>query len=286
MALIPPSFLNGVASLGVDNNEGKREWVGTGFFYGLFSHKIDDEQNAYHTLLVTNAHVLEGKKLIWMKLNRKNVDEGSEDFPLELRSNDDTPLYTKHSEADVAAMIINLALVKEMGFDIHVFFAPSHFATIDELKSRGTSEGDGVFLLGFPMNLVGAERHHVICRTGCIARVRDMFEEVSKTFMVDATVFPGNSGGPVFNKPTAAALSETKGQRRCRLIGIVTAYVPYRDVAISPQTGRARVVFEENSGLSVVLPVDVIHEVVNMAAGKLTSSPDPSSNHKADEVHP
>ena len=43
---------------------------------------------------------------------------------------------------------------------------------------------------------------------------------------------------------------------------MVLAYRSYVDVAVSPQTERPRVVFEENSGLADVLPVDYIDEAI------------------------
>jgi hypothetical protein len=39
--------------------------------------------------------------------------------------------------------------------------------------------------------------------------------------------------------------------------------VPYIDVAISTQTRRPRVTFEENSGLTEVHPVDFIEETID-----------------------
>jgi hypothetical protein len=64
--------------------------------------------------------------------------------------------------------------------------------------------------------------------------------------LIDAAVFPGNSGGPVVARlPMYSGLV-------IKLIGIVHAYVPYRETAISMQTLKPRVIFEENSGLGVV----------------------------------
>ena len=74
------------------------------------------------------------------------------------------------------------------------------------------SAGDGVFVLGFPMNLAGVQRNHVIARQGVIARVSEMLDGASQTFMIDSFVFPGNSGGPVVLKPDVAAIGETKAQ--------------------------------------------------------------------------
>ncbi len=56
-----------------------------------------------------------------------------------------------------------------------------------------TTEGDYIYVLGFPMGLVSVDRQHAILRSGAIARIRDLFENKSRDFMIDALVFPGNS---------------------------------------------------------------------------------------------
>ena len=62
-----------------------------------------------------------------------------------------------------------------------------------------TMEGDFIYALGFPMGLVSKDRQHVMVRSGIIARIRDLYENRSTDFTVDAFVFPGNSGGPLVN---------------------------------------------------------------------------------------
>jgi hypothetical protein len=47
-----------------------------------------------------------------------------------------------------------------------------------------------------------------------------------------------------------------------KVVGLVSAYVPYRDVAVSRQTGEVRVVFTEHSGLSHVVPFDRVEETI------------------------
>ena len=62
-------------------------------------------------------------------------------------------------------------------------------------------EGDGVFVIGFPLGLVGDARNYPIVRYGVIARIQDWIRRHQDTFLVDAPAFPGNSGGPVVLKP-------------------------------------------------------------------------------------
>ena len=57
------------------------------------------------------------------------------------------------------------------------------------------------------------------------------------------------------------------------LIGVVSGYVPYEDVAISAQTNRPRVIFEENSGMAVVIPIDRALDAIGILEAKLVSVP-------------
>ncbi len=43
MAIIPEAFRNSVVALGIDDKDGKRAWVGTGFLVGRKEEKTDDK---------------------------------------------------------------------------------------------------------------------------------------------------------------------------------------------------------------------------------------------------
>lgn len=74
-------------------------------------------------------------------------------------------------------------------------------------------------------------------------------------------------------RPEVTCIEGTKAVNRAYLLGIVAAYLPYQDVAISSQTRRPRVIFEENSGLASVFPVDHVENVVGALMAKTTEPP-------------
>jgi hypothetical protein len=152
--------------------------------------------------------------------------------------------------------------LKDNGLQSSFFSSDDASATKEQLQDIGASAGDAVFILGFPMNLAGEQKNYVIARQGAIARISELLEGASRTFLVDSFVFPGNSGGPVVIKPEVVAIGGTKANPKALLVGVVLAYQPYIDVAISGQTKRPRVSFEENSGLAIVLPMDNVNEMV------------------------
>ena len=101
---------------------------------------------------------------------------------------------------------------------------------------------------------------------GCVSRIQDAFllQKSNPIFLIDAQTFPGNSGGPIISRPEQMSIVGTPTNSCANLIGILSAYLPYKDVLISQQTGEVQMVQTENSGLTVVHPVDRIKEVVEM----------------------
>jgi hypothetical protein len=53
---------------------------------------------------------------------------------------------------------------------------------------------------------------------------------------------------------------------RINFIGVIGKYIPYKEKAVSDQTGDVRVVFQENTGLSMVWSVHFINEIINSKA--------------------
>jgi hypothetical protein len=263
MALIPPFFTDCVVAIGTADPEGEHRWIASGFLYG---HPLFDSAKRVHdyqVYLVTNRHVLAGLSRAYLRCNPQ-ANKHAREFDLTIMDDAGKPLWFTHpdEDVDVAVMPINFDLLQESGMQAAYFKGDQHGATIDAMNELGVTEGDFAYVLGFPMGLVGEHRNAVIVRSGTLARVRDTLARTSKIFLVDAFVFPGNSGGPVVLKPEAVAIEGTKPQLVPYLIGIVQAYVPYQDVAVSLQTGNPRVIFEENAGLAAVHPVDFIVETI------------------------
>jgi hypothetical protein len=159
---------------------------------------------------------------------------------------------------------INFQVLQEHAMQVAWFESETHVANVDRMRELGFAEGDFVYVLGFPMGLVGEHRNTVIVREGIVARIRDTLVGASQTYLVDSFVFPGNSGGPVISKPEVHSIRGTSAIGAAYLIGIIRAYVPFVDVAVSMQTRRPRVTFEENSGLGEVHPIDCVQAAIEI----------------------
>lgn len=123
--------------------------------------------------------------------------------------------------------------------------------------------GARVLIPGFPLGLRSKEYAHPIVREGIVAR------SDSNNIVIDGFVFPGNSGGIALYVPTLK-IGGQKGvsiNSEClmeeKVIGLVLSNISYVERAISEQTKRPRVTFEDNAGLFNILPSNKILEFLN-----------------------
>ena len=263
MAIIPDFFMNAVVALGVETPNQIKHWIGTGFIVGR-KEKLNASLSTHY--IITNKHVIEGQKKIYVRFNSL---ESSlvKDYAIDLYDNNGNPAFSAHQNPNtdiIAIQILPQALINDKSiwgsFDLN-----DHALTLEQMKQTGVEEGCLVYALGFPLGQVDTIKAP-ICRLGCISRIMDAFlmQNKNPTFLVDAQVFPGNSGGPIGSRPEYMSIQNTPTNDKANLIGILSQYIPYQERLYSLQTGRERMLQEENSGLTIVHPVDRIKEVVEM----------------------
>ena len=272
MPLLPPAFLYTVVALGIASQDGNVNYNATGFMVG-YPTGVTGQNGVmnYWVFLVTNRHVwdsfIRSKETLRVRFN-KHLDNGSNVYNLDVT---DTDHWTLHpdEQVDVAVCRIDAERLNFDGIKYGFFQDEQHALTRNQLWAWGISEGDGCFVLGFPMGMAGEDKNYPIVRQGVIARIRDWFDGNNRSFMVDASIFPGNSGGPVLLKPEMTSIQGTNATLNCSLIGMVSAYVPYTESAVSQQTGRTRMIAEENSGLGMVVPYDLIQDTIRLGIRKI-----------------
>lgn len=241
---IPPSILSCIVPL---ERAEDSSFLGTGFL--LECYQCVEESHLYMPILVTNKHVVEGEQIQY----RYNLNTGG----LGVRKVGGVFgglgfNWVHHPDEDidlVAAMIPFTENQQEKGF------GKGYIGSVTSIN-----EGRDLFYMGFPLGK-GAEGgipHKPILRSGHLA------QKGEKTFIMEADVFPGSSGSPVFTKPRFTL--DENGNLKAEtlsLIGVVSSYIPYTDVAVSRQTGRPRIIFEDNSGLSNVFCIQAVDDITN-----------------------
>ncbi len=165
--------------------------VGTGF---LVSDPTPDGKP--RTILITAAHVFE--KMPSMSARIGYRIQGSEGVwrydPEALTIRDgDHPLWTKHPTRDVAAMVV------EAPPEFAKAAIPlNYLAQDDTFNKYNLGPGDEMMALGFPRGLSANPAGFPILRSGRVASYPLAPATNFPTFLMDFSVFPGNSGGPVF----------------------------------------------------------------------------------------
>jgi len=197
--------------------------VGTGFLI-----QAPRADGTPRVVLVTAAQLLDmmpepEARIGW----RTALPEGAWRFdpePLTIRDNEGEPLWTRVPGQDVAVMEIT---------------APDAFARAaiplgwlaDEnaFDAWQVGPGDELLSLGFPRGLSANRAGFPILRVGRISSYPLSPVSAFPTFLLDFTVFPGNSGGPVFWTPTARKRPGTVAPDHPFIAGLLSQEVRVHD---------------------------------------------------------
>ncbi|HEY4473602.1 hypothetical protein A3C20_02110 [Candidatus Kaiserbacteria bacterium RIFCSPHIGHO2_02_FULL_55_25] len=263
MALLNPLHLKSVVAIGALNKRKKFTCQATGFLVGfLAKNSKDPTKRAYYVFLVTNRHVFDGKDGAHLRFNLQNGKSEVVPQALKFPNNELRWLAHPNKKVDLALLNVNPQVLVQHGID-YIFFNEEMFAYQRDFGRLGISVGDDVFALGFPMGFAGITQNFPYAKTGIISRFDKELLRSNKAFLVDSSIFPGNSGGPVILRPTNTALANTKVVSSAYLLGAITGYLPYREELWTHQTNPPTVVSleREHSGLSFVVPMDYVKQI-------------------------
>lgn len=137
---------------------------------------------------------------------------------------------------DIAAAIVGLDLEKES----IAFVTLEDFEEVTNIK-----KGMDIYYLGFPLDFGSSYGSNPMLRKGIVA----LKESKDNFFYIDATVAPGNSGGPVFTVQNDIP----------KFLGLVSSFKPFF---------RGGQYF--HAGIGVVYPVDWVKELLESKEFKAT----------------
>ncbi|MDB5477485.1 MAG: hypothetical protein JWP49_2996 [Phenylobacterium sp.] len=194
--------------------------VGTGF---LISDPTPDGRP--RTVLITAKHVLAGMpgKTATIGYRIENPD-GSWSYspqPVQIRDGAGHELWTQHPSRDVAAIVISAPA------DFAKAAIPQDYlASDDTFANYKVRAGDEMMALGFPRGLAANQAGFPILRSGRVASYPVAPAKIFPTFLLDFSVFPGNSGGPVYMTDQDRRASADGGGKEPEFIaGLLTQQV-------------------------------------------------------------
>ena len=254
MSLLPKNISSRIVAVGVEGPDTQIQFIATGFLYSQVMGKDESGHQLYANCFVTNRHVVDGQDELVVRLG----DPKSSVYDLRVQ-------WTVHPDPEIDIAVAPFPLDDPQGnqHEVSSFNSDSGTSFCDDLQEMEFREGDEVYTLGFPLGLTGYSRNYPIVRQGVIARIQDWYDGQSDYFLIDASIFPGNSGGPVIAKPTMFSYGQTRAHPK--LIGVVSGYLTHADVALRDQMGRPILDSEENSGLAIVVPIDKVKETIMSA---------------------
>jgi len=179
--------------------------VGTGF---LISSTGPDGQP--RTVLVTANHVFQkmpgGTARIGYRISNADGSWSYSPQPVKIRDGDGHELWTHHPSRDVAAIAI-----KAPPEFAKAAIPQSYLAADETFQQYKIGAGDEMMALGFPRGLSANAAGFPILRSGRVASYPIAPAKIFPTFLLDFSVFPGNSGGPVFvSRDTSATAGVAK----------------------------------------------------------------------------
>lgn len=263
MALLNINNLKTLVAIGELDKRKRFICQATGFLIGFISHNSKDPvKRSYNLFLVTNRHVFENKEGVYLRFNK--ISGGAEIFAQSLFFTDKEPRWLAHRNkgVDIALLNVNPQVLQQHKVDFAIFIEEM-FAYYRNFRKIGIEAGDEVYILGFPMGIAGELQNYPYVKYGIISRMDEEIMKDKRAYLIDSSIFPGNSGSPVVLKPTITFLTGTSAVSQIYLLGLVSQYLPYEERLYTHQTNPPSVVSleRENSGLSYVVPMDFISQI-------------------------
>lgn len=262
MALFNKQNLKSVVLIERELPDKKFQSMATGFLVGFAVDKnLDSTKREYKIFLLTNRHVFNDQDQLWFRFDSKNIKTIR--FPVQLKSGSEIKwLAHKDEKVDLAMLPISPKFLNDNNINWS-FINEEIFAYPDNFEKIGIELGDSIFIAGFPMGISGSVQNYSIVRGGIISRIDQEIIKSTKSFFIDAMIFPGNSGGPVFLKPESNFLLNTKAVGSIYLLGVVSGYKPYFEPLFSHQSNPPIVagISSDNSGLATVVPMNYAKDI-------------------------
>lgn len=198
----------------------RQSTVGTGFM--VLATRPD---GAPRTILITARHVFDNMPRDKVSVGLRHRDAKGEwtHMPVSVRIRDaaGAPAWTRHPTQDVAAIEL------PAGLEVHavpVAELPGERA----LETLGVQPGDEMMVLGFPGGVAANTAGFPILRSGRVASYPLSPADRYPTYLVDLTVFDGNSGGPVYMVAAQPGAQPGAPLRAVTVTGLLTQQLKLR----------------------------------------------------------
>jgi len=200
---------------------------GTGFIFG---HKFGGDKQAL--FIVTNKHVVMGMRegrfsFLKHKDGQPTLGDG---FTINISPQDWANMWFGHSDPNVDIAICPLMPLLEFvkqQHDVELFFRAVDNDLIPTAKQIAKLDAiESVTFIGYPNGIWDSKNLLPVARRGTTASPIEVDFEGNPCFLIDASVFGGSSGSPVFILNQGSWATKTGGivlGSRIHFIGVISA---------------------------------------------------------------
>jgi S1-C subfamily serine protease len=206
--------------LWIENEDGSRG-SGTGFFYTV---KLEGQQ-ASIPFLATSYHVVEKAKRVLLELIEAN--EGQPNREAKVRVEVEGKQFRQYNDQGNDLALLPIAPILNQLYETgkSVFYRsidPSNIPDDKVVNDLGAIEE--ITFIGYPSGIYDSENAAPVVRKGITASPLWNDFKGTKSFLIDAGVFPGSSGSPVFiyNQGSYATNQGITVGTRLLFIGVIS----------------------------------------------------------------
>ena len=230
--------------------------IGTGF---LYSELLNEADGTSVILLISTRHVFgDPSQPILLNFHMKNNEETGPDLgkTVSLQSNEFKGIFIGHPNPNVDLACINISMISSP--KLKIFYKSIYNKMLLNFPEEQLFAGNDVLFIGYPENRFDTVHNLPILRRGCFASMPNIDFNAKQQFIIDAQVFPGSSGSPVF----------TLIGNKFKLIGVI-AETMIKNEKLQVMPTQTAFGVQQFLGLGIVIKVNLINELIDYVLEKI-----------------
>lgn len=253
----------------IPSKDGRTSSIGTGFLVNV---PLRHEGRMAH-FLVSNKHVYgDPQRKIILNFHEKSSDKDAPNLgkTKSVEIEDFSAHYYGHPNNKIDLACINVSAY--IGEHSGVYSKHLHSEFFDEANLESLLPGSDVSFIGYPDNRFDTIHNLPILRKGYVATLPTVDFNGLKQIVIDAHVFPGSSGSPVF----------VISNGHYKLLGVVTETM-IKNEELRTIQADFKYGIQQTIGLGIVLKTELVMELLDFAKEGLSNRIEASSTQTTNE---
>lgn len=231
--------------------------IGTGFLYMT---PLPSRPDRSVILLISNKHVFSDTAgMLQISFNAK-LENGEPDYGnVQTFSQDGfSTIYYPHPDDEVDLACLNISAITGS----NIYYKNLHDSFLEPIDLETIPPSSDVIFVGYPENRFDSKHNLPIIRKGSIASLPAVDFNGRPQIVIDAQVFQGSSGSPVF--------VATGGQYR--LLGVVSETMIRHAQLQTVPTGQSTLAIQQILGLGIVIKQSKVVELIEHTVDAISNS--------------